>query len=119
MERKYVYLMRGTKWMYKIGISNDPKRRLKEVSHKPKLVVTYRYYCAEAVESTLHRFFNKSQRIRKGSGKTEWFRLDPLELLTVHIILLFFKIVHDLSILTLIMAIVVGIIWFFNQWAAT
>ncbi len=110
MERKYVYVMRGTKWMYKIGISNDPERRIKEVSHKPKLVATYRYYCAEAVETTMHKLFLNRRRTRKGSGKTEWFRLDPLELIVLHACLLFFKIVHDLSILFLMLILVVGVV---------
>ncbi len=114
-ELKYVYLMRGTKWMYKIGISNDPKRRLKEVAHKPKIVATYRYYNAEGVEKFLHHFFGDSRRTRKGSGKTEWFRLGILELLIVHFFMLFFKIVHDLLILGVLVGIVVAILWVINN----
>ncbi len=108
--------MRGTKWMYKIGISNDPQRRLKEVSHKPKLVASYSYYCAEAVETTLHKFFLNSRRTRSGSGKTEWFRLGPLRLLFLHVFLLFFKIVHELSILVLILSVFIGIWWLLNTY---
>lgn len=115
MELKYVYLMRGTKWMYKIGISNDPKRRLKEVAHKPKIVTTYRYYCAESIEKFFHKFFKDSQRTRKGSGKTEWFRLGIIELFIVRFLLIFFKILHDLTILAILIGIVVGLLWAFNN----
>lgn len=107
--------MRGTKWMYKIGISNDPKRRLKEVAHKPKIIATYRYYCAETIEKFLHRFFGDSRKTRKGSGKTEWFRLGIIEIFIVQFLLLFFKILHDLGILAILIGIVVGILWFINK----
>ena len=115
MERKYVYLMRGTKFMYKIGISNNPERRLKEVSHKPKLVAHYKFFYADVFENILHQFFNEKQRTRTGSGKTEWFRLGPLQIIFLHLMLLFFKIVHDASILFLLIAVVVGILYYIKH----
>lgn len=111
MERKYVYVMRGTKWMYKIGISNNPNRRLKEVAHKPKLIVSYKYFFADVIEDLMHNLFNTSRRTREGSGKTEWFRLGPIEILLMHGTLLFMKIIHDLSILILIVGLIFGGIW--------
>lgn len=115
MKLKYVYLMRGTKWMYKIGISNDPKRRLKEVAHKPRVVATYRYFCAERIEKFFHVFFKDSRRTRKGSGKTEWFRLGIVEFLIVRSLLIVFKVFHDLGIFAFLVGIMVALIWIFNQ----
>ncbi len=114
--KKYVYVMRGTQWMFKIGISNDPARRVKEVAHKPKIVAQYsfHYNIADRVESFLHIFFKESRRERKGSGKTEWFRLTILELLVLKFLLVFFKILHELLKYSFIIAIIVLIIYLFK-----
>ena len=112
---KYVYLLRGTKWMFKIGISNNTERRIKEVSHDPKIVCTYRYYCAEAIEKGFHKFFEDSQRTREGSGKTEWFRLGIIEFFIVRFGLVFLKILHDGGIIAFLVGIVVAILWVINR----
>lgn len=112
---KYVYLLRGTKWMFKIGISNDPERRIKEIAHNPKIVCTYRYYCAEAIEKWFHKFFEDSQRTRKGSGKTEWFRLGIVEFFIVRLGLVVLKILHDGLIFASLVGVVVAILWVINR----
>lgn len=101
--------------MYKIGISNDPRRRIKEVAHKPKIIVTYRYYHAEEIEKFLHRFFKESRRTRSGSGKTEWFRLGILEVFIVRLLMIVFKIINDAALWVLLLALVVLGLWLLNR----
>ncbi len=115
IELKYVYIMRGTKWNFKIGISNDPERRLTEVSHNPKLISTYRFFNAHSIEKILHTIFNRDRITRSGSGKTEWFMLGVGGIIRLRLTLLFFKIIHDAIIGAVLVALVIFIIWFFKN----
>jgi len=69
---KYIYLIQSLEnSYYKIGISNNPKRRIKELqtgnSSPLKLVETYQSEHAEKIERTLQRRYSY---LRK---EGEWF----------------------------------------------
>ena len=69
---KYIYLIQSLEnSYYKIGISNNPKRRIKELStgnpSQLKLVETYQSEHAEKIERTLQRRYSY---LRK---EGEWF----------------------------------------------
>ncbi len=104
--------MRGSKFQFKIGISNNPKRRAKEVSHDPKVVMSKRFFFAETVESHLHALFKRHRVTRKGSGRTEWFKLSIPQLLRLRLTLFIYKILHDLLLIGIGVGIVVAVMWY-------
>ena len=114
MDFRYVYIMKSNKGFYKIGISNDPYRRVKEVGHAPKLLSQYRFLYTEKVEKLLHRMFEKKRKVRTGSGKTEWFQLRWHGHLRLKIVITVFKLIHDGLILTLLVLICVLLLWLFK-----
>lgn len=93
----YVYIMRKDKnrvlsfeRQYKIGISKSTDRRLSEVDRAVKgssvsLVCAYWVFWPKKIEKILHEDFKKSRnrlkRAGKGAGRTEWFKLTPIELI--------------------------------------
>lgn len=78
-------LQLGDTDIFKIGISIDVKRRMKELQRKSpleiKLIRAWRGHDYEYAESSLHYLF-KNRRIRG-----EWFRLTPHDLLDIFNIL--------------------------------
>lgn len=86
----YVYLMRykySTK--YKIGWSRDPYVRLEYITtgdgkNEPlegvRLIKFVKVWNPEAAEKWLHEKWASENFIFRGSGRTEWFRFNWLEL---------------------------------------
>ena len=72
----YIYVIGGTDKPYKIGISNDPKRRLKDLQtgHPNKLKIHYKEKVptdqVRLIEQTIHKTINH----RRTHG--EWFDLE-------------------------------------------
>ncbi len=116
MKRKYVYVMRGSQFKFKIGISNNPERRLKEVSHRPKLVVKHSFYFAERIEKALHKMYRRSRTTRSGSGRTEWFVLSIFQLLSLRILLWGLKLLQESIIIGAGIGVVVLLIWLWREW---
>jgi len=79
---KYIYLIQlGDTEIYKIGISNDPHRRIKQLQSKCpiplKLIFTNFGHDYEFAEKYLHSHF-RHQRI-----KGEWFKLSAEDILQI------------------------------------
>jgi len=76
MANAHVYIMQGCSDVFKIGVSTDPKRRLRDISTlSPVPITLYRTYKlgdnAYSVERRAHAMFN-SVRLHG-----EWFKLEP------------------------------------------
>jgi len=72
----YAYLMRSNTGHYKIGLSNDPTRRAREMTKTPTILpievdVVHTFRCEDArlVEQALHRLYSLDRQ------KGEWFNL--------------------------------------------
>lgn len=81
MGGEYLYVMDDSPYGRKIGISNDPENRLKQIkSHNPRdIEVIYKYECDErshalSLEKKLHKKFNKK------NIRNEWFKIDDVDL---------------------------------------
>ena len=76
MEKK-IYLIRGNDGRYKIGISKNPSKRIKELqtgnSDKMTIIDTYESIYAPQIESALHRYYSHSRK------EGEWFDLSVVE----------------------------------------
>lgn len=97
MKGGYVYIMRKDKKnlfslerQYKVGISKETDRRLREVDKAVKgssvsLVAAYWVIWPKKIEKQLHKDFERSRnrlkRAERGAGRTEWFKLSPFEIL--------------------------------------
>lgn len=88
-----IYLMQ-TEDICKIGISNNAKRRRREVDKSlPKNAVTLRFsvpaFFAERNEKRLHRKYgcgsHRWQKIGKDGGGTEWAKLNGLQRFCVRV----------------------------------
>lgn len=70
---RYVYLIRGNDSNYKIGITKNPKQRLKQLqtgnSDTLTLIETYQSEYASKIESSLHNQYNHVR------NEGEWFDL--------------------------------------------
>lgn len=75
-KEKYIYIMRNKhNWLYKIGISADPKFREKTLmSSEPSIELLYKWEGSEKEERLIHQKF-ETYRIRG-----EWFTLNELQL---------------------------------------
>lgn len=75
------------KGRYKIGISYDVKKRHADINRSipgsVRLVTATKVFNVERHEKRLHNKFSCSRFTFRGSGKTEWFRLNWLELALV------------------------------------
>lgn len=117
IDRRYIYLMEKKKTPYalftfqrlvKIGIATNPGRRLAQVnralSGPVKLLLCQKVFFARRLEAFLHNLFNDSRtrlkRAGRGAGKTEWFYLNPAELLLLRLWIWLFSIIHFLIITT-------------------
>lgn len=89
----YLYLIKSKGNRYKIGITNKSLavrartidrsiKGSKEEIDKAVRLFNPRYY-----ETRLHRYFKRRNFTYTGSGKTEWFRLRPWEVLQVRVIM--------------------------------
>lgn len=69
---KYIYVMESTKGLYKIGVSSDPKQRLKSVQtgSGDKVDLVFTYFTGEPFyyEKLMHRKFADNQVLG------EWFK---------------------------------------------
>lgn len=78
----WLYIMQSN-GLYKIGISKDPKRRLKSIqrTHKAntRLYANVRTFYAYEVEQWLHKKLSHKNEPQDGNGGTEWFRLTLLD----------------------------------------
>ncbi len=80
---KYVYLLniQGTDF-YKIGFSNNPKKRVATFQTSSPLKITivsaYKTKMYSKIETILHRL-NKSKKVDELEGNLmgEWFKLEP------------------------------------------
>ena len=71
----------------KVGISNSPQRRLKEIDKAiPGSIVLLRIWrrpYAQELEQSLHKKYSAysfvPRRAKEGGGKTEWFRLTRIQ----------------------------------------
>jgi len=85
--RQYLYLLQveGKSW-YKIGITNDLEARIKDINKSLKkrkvvLQIKIKTYSASRKERFLHDLFACSRFTWRGSGKTEYFSLNWLEVI--------------------------------------
>ena len=111
LDRRYIYLMRkpGSR-KHKIGISNNPGRRLKAVdSHvrgDVRMITCRKVFFAGFVEKYLHDLFSDSRfifwRAGKKAGRTEWFDLNFLERWFVIGWINFFSVMQYIVILAII-----------------
>ena len=72
----YLYLLKArNRLSYKIGITNNLKRRISEVNRgvKCKLVFAVPLLYAAKFERYLHKKYKHLRHDLKGTGKTEWF----------------------------------------------
>lgn len=100
-DKSYIYVLNDGYFRYKIGITDKPKQRLKEIrrsmpKHRIRKILSVKIYGARVLEQYLHLFyaFFRSPH-KKGSGKTEWFKfifpVTPiLQILLVYIVQRFF-----------------------------
>ncbi|MFW5847331.1 MAG: GIY-YIG nuclease family protein [bacterium] len=78
MVEKEIYLIMSIdEGYYKIGISKNPQKRLKQLqtasSSKLNLIETYKSHRYSKIEKALHRLFNHGSKIG------EWFDLDIVD----------------------------------------
>ena len=79
--RTTIYILRTEKpKIYKIGITkNTALHRAKQIRASSRLLVLpileLRLFVAPTLEAALHRLLARFQRVQRGSGKTEYFRL--------------------------------------------
>jgi hypothetical protein len=75
----FIYSIRQGWVNRKIGITNNPKQRLKAIQRTyPKAkwaLVLPTPFVAGLIEKTFHKLLKLFRFTRKGSGKTEWFVL--------------------------------------------
>jgi hypothetical protein len=73
----YLYILKAKKrFLYKVGITNNIKRRYKEINRNtPCYVILYvPLWFAKDYERYLHNKYRlKNREFGDGSGKTEWF----------------------------------------------
>jgi hypothetical protein len=97
-----VYLIKH-KNKIKIGISTNPKRRLKEIERsidsRAKILLSVKLFKAKAIEKRLHKRFEAQRAIFKGSGKTEYFRLSFLQILSLRVRLRMIQLFQFVSII--------------------
>ena len=78
-----LYLMKNSKGLYKIGISNNPSRRVKEVERTAKtstrIIACYPLLFSYQIEQRLHKRFSHKSKQFRGSGKSEYFKLGFIE----------------------------------------
>jgi len=80
MDKKVLYVMKNSLGVVKIGISNDPERRVKEIrlasGFKTDVIKTFETtLCAFKVEKALHKHFSHLRL------EGEWFKKEVLETL--------------------------------------
>ncbi len=77
MDKKYVYIMKSNEY-YKIGVSSNPQKRLKELQTgnpvEIEIVNSWKVRFAMELEKKLHDLFDR-ERVR-----LEWFKLDNEDL---------------------------------------
>lgn len=83
----YLYLIRSGS-RYKIGIGIDAERRFRQVDEsipgsREHLVGCVRLFWVRAYETNLHRKFHRKRFRYIGTGATEWFRLNIIQVLQV------------------------------------
>lgn len=79
MSYRHVYLI-SEEGLYKIGSSASPSARLHQVAPGGTLLHSFPSVMAYAVETALHRRFDRKREGQKGR---EWFRLDPEEVASI------------------------------------
>ena len=94
----YVYIIAEGK-LFKIGVSKNPSKRLKQVAKHGLLVATCLVpFLAFKMEKMLHRRYQARRVRRPGDGGTEWFALTKLQLLYIRFL---FWLLRFLSITTI------------------
>lgn len=78
-DRQYVYLMWGAgTGLYKIGISDQPERRRRQLANASgldvRIVSVWEVWNARETERVLHRYFRDVRR------EGEWFQMEPRHL---------------------------------------
>lgn len=97
MKREFLYLLQVLgKSTFKIGITGDLEKRLEAINkslkkNKVVVIAKVKTYNAKDKEQFLHDLFACSRITWRGSGKTEYFRLNWLEVIFVMIWLWWFK----------------------------
>lgn len=77
----YIYIIREGKSLFKLGISKDPEKRLKQIqvaipTARLYMTAPVTYKQAVILEKSLHRHYqHKRYNGFSNSGKTEWFEL--------------------------------------------
>ena len=113
--RRYVYLLFAPlMWKWKIGIANCTVRRRadidKDVYGPVFKVFRAKVRNAPALERKLHRFYAKNRRplrfAGRSAGRTEWFRLNPFDVLYV-VLWLFWEATLKWVVLLSILAMIV------------
>lgn len=87
-KKSYLYLIQdGQSSRHKIGITTRPDLRIEQIREevpKARYEIVFKIYRAYANEQRLHRKWSCSRFTFKGSGKTEWFRLNWLEKIFIY-----------------------------------
>lgn len=84
----YIYFMASPRpFLYKIGKGKNFERRKKQIddSVPGELKCLYKIYLIgkSGYEKELHRLYDQCRVTWMGSGKTEYFRLNPLQVLFI------------------------------------
>lgn len=121
LDYRHVYLLRyGRTSKYKIGIAKNVENRRKQVDgalpeKRVKKVFSMPLFFAERNEQKLHGHYSDSRyffkKIGKKGGKTEWFKLNGLEVFAVQVQLILmvviqFSMIVSISLLILILSYV-------------
>ena len=69
----YILKSKNRRFRYKIGISKNPRQRVKTVAEPSTLVFALPVIGSAWLERYLHRRYNHLRRPIKGNGGTEWF----------------------------------------------
>lgn len=76
-----LYIIQADNDLYKIGISKDPSKRLKQLQtgngQKLRLYKTYQVINERVLEKKIHAMLWENKSLL---GKSEWFKLCPLTL---------------------------------------
>lgn len=119
LDYRRVYLLQyGNTSKHKIGIAKNVEKRRKQVDaalpeKRVKVVFSIPMFFAERNEQKLHSWYADNQyffrRIGKKGGRTEWFRLNGLEVFAVQfqlILQVFIQFVMFFSIITIVTILV-------------
>jgi hypothetical protein len=97
IKNKDLYIFYDKKFnLMKIGVSNDPNKRIKEISKgkdKTGLILLKTYKKLGALESLLHKEYDKFRinHTLYTEGSTEWFNLDESEIYNIDIFIKYHK----------------------------